>query len=84
MTQVTPDAGVRPDRVRVVDFNVLQGIPRFEGQEARFQDTLAAFRALRPDVTVLQEAWDTSRPVELVEKFTPVTRHLSHCLFISR
>jgi endonuclease/exonuclease/phosphatase family metal-dependent hydrolase len=48
------------DRLRILDFNVLHGIPAFEGQEARFQDTLAAFRALSPDILVLQEVWDTS------------------------
>jgi hypothetical protein len=40
ITRVTADAGARVERVRVVDFNILHGIPRFEGQVARFQDTL--------------------------------------------
>jgi endonuclease/exonuclease/phosphatase family metal-dependent hydrolase len=61
VTRAAPDGPVRADRVRVVDFNVLFGIPDFEGQEDRFQDTLAVFRAVRPDVIVLQEAWDTTR-----------------------
>jgi endonuclease/exonuclease/phosphatase family metal-dependent hydrolase len=61
VTRAAPDGPVKVERVRVVDFNVQVGLPGFEGQEDRFQDTLAAFRALRPDVIVLQEAWDTTR-----------------------
>jgi endonuclease/exonuclease/phosphatase family metal-dependent hydrolase len=68
VTRVAPDTGNPPARIRLVDFNALHGIPGFEGQEARFQDTLAAFRALRPDVIVLQEAWDTARHGNLARR----------------
>ncbi|HTU23530.1 MAG TPA: endonuclease/exonuclease/phosphatase family protein [Gemmataceae bacterium] len=60
VTQAATDTTIHLDRLRIVDFNVLHGIPAFDGQEARFQDTLAAFRVLDPDIIVLQEVWDTS------------------------
>ena len=60
VTQAATDTTMHLDRLRIVDFNVLHGIPGFEGQEARFQDTVAAFRVLDPDIIVLQEVWDTS------------------------
>jgi len=55
------DAGAdTPGRLRLVDLNVLHGYPDFRDQEGRFRDTLAALKALRPDVLILQEAWDTA------------------------
>ncbi len=50
-----------PERLRVIDFNVLHGYPDFPDQEGRFQDTMAAFQALQPDLLILQEAWTTPR-----------------------
>jgi endonuclease/exonuclease/phosphatase family metal-dependent hydrolase len=61
VVQFVAEAATPGERLRIVDFNVLHGAPDFAGQEARFQDTLAAFRALGPDVIVLQEAWETGR-----------------------
>src|SRR5262249_13176657 len=49
----------RPERLRIVVFNVLHGYPDFLGQEERFHNTIAAFRALQPDVLILQEVWNT-------------------------
>lgn len=58
----------RPDKLRVVDFNVLHGYPQFTDQEARFRDMLAALTALAPDILVLQEAWHTPAHGNLVER----------------
>jgi endonuclease/exonuclease/phosphatase (EEP) superfamily protein YafD len=44
-------------QLRLVDFNVLHGYPRFAGQEERYGKLLAALAALDPTVIVLQEAW---------------------------
>jgi Endonuclease/Exonuclease/phosphatase family len=57
-----------PDRLRVVDLNVLHGYPDFVDQEQRFRDTLAALRALAPDIVVLQEAWHTSAHGQLADR----------------
>jgi hypothetical protein len=59
VVQLAPEGVAPGERLCVVDFNVLHGAPDFAGQEERFQDTLAAFRALAPDVILLQEAWET-------------------------
>jgi endonuclease/exonuclease/phosphatase family metal-dependent hydrolase len=61
VAQLASEAAAPGERLRVVDFNVLHGAPDFAGQETRFQDTLAAFRALNPDIIILQEAWETGR-----------------------
>jgi endonuclease/exonuclease/phosphatase family metal-dependent hydrolase len=57
-----------PNRLRLVQFNVLHGYPRFEDHERRYQGLAAALRALAPDLIVLQEAWDTSRHGRLAER----------------
>jgi endonuclease/exonuclease/phosphatase family metal-dependent hydrolase len=71
------NTGRHPDRLRIVDFNVLHGIPGFEGQEARYQDTLAAFRLLAPDIIVLQEVWDTLAHGNMARRLGEAL-HLNH------
>lgn len=72
---IVPGAEKRrsPDRLRVVIFNMLGGYPELEHQEARFRDTLAAFRALDPDVLILQEAWQTHAHGNMAQR---VAKHL--------
>ena len=62
------DGVYKTDRIRVIDFNVLHGYPDFEDQETRFQDTLAAMRALNPDLLVLQEVWSTHAHGKMAER----------------
>ncbi len=57
-----------PQRLRLVDFNVLHGYPEFHNHEARFEDTTAALRALDPDILVLQEAWSTTEHGSMAER----------------
>jgi endonuclease/exonuclease/phosphatase family metal-dependent hydrolase len=51
----------RPQRLRVVSYNVLHGYPRFTDQEARLTDLGRALQQLSPDVALFQEAWCTQR-----------------------
>jgi endonuclease/exonuclease/phosphatase family metal-dependent hydrolase len=67
-------ATAAPDRLRVIDFNVLHGFPDFENQETRFQDTVAAFRALKPDLVILQEAWNTTSHGNMAERLADALR----------
>lgn len=57
-----------PTSLRVVSFNVLHGYPHFPDQEARAERTIAALRALEPDIVILQEAWRTRRHGDFVER----------------
>ena len=51
----------RPDRVRVLSYNVLHGYPRFDDQEDRFAALERALEQLAPDIVLFQEAWCTRR-----------------------
>jgi endonuclease/exonuclease/phosphatase family metal-dependent hydrolase len=51
----------KPQRLRVVSYNVLHGYPRFTNQEARLSDLARALEQLSPDVALFQEAWCTQR-----------------------
>ncbi|HUP23429.1 MAG TPA: endonuclease/exonuclease/phosphatase family protein [Thermoanaerobaculia bacterium] len=51
----------KPQRLRVVSYNVLHGYPRFTNQEARFSGLAQALEQLSPDVALFQEAWCTQR-----------------------
>jgi endonuclease/exonuclease/phosphatase family metal-dependent hydrolase len=57
-----------PQRLRLVDLNVLHGYPEFTDHEERFADTTAALRALAPDILVLQEAWSTAEHGNMAER----------------
>jgi endonuclease/exonuclease/phosphatase family metal-dependent hydrolase len=70
VVQAATGSTTHPDHLRIVDFNVLHGIPDFKDQEARFQDTLAAFRVVNPDLIVLQEAWDTSAHGNMAQRLS--------------
>jgi endonuclease/exonuclease/phosphatase family metal-dependent hydrolase len=74
VAQLAAEAATPGERLRVVDFNVLHGAPNFAGQEARFQDTLAAFRALKPDIIVLQEAWETREHGNMAQRLGEALR----------
>lgn len=52
---------LKPQRLRVVSYNVLHGYPRFTDQEARFAALSDELARLDPDVALLQEAWCTRR-----------------------
>ncbi len=56
--RVAPPASV-PERIRLLDYNVLHGYPGFKEQTARAERLHAAIEDLQPDVVVLQEAWRT-------------------------
>jgi len=57
-----------PDRLRLVDWNVLHGYSDFPDQEQRAALSIDALEALEPDILVLQEAWRTRRYGDLVEQ----------------
>ncbi len=63
----SPPAAV-PERLRLVDFNVLHGFPDFRDQEGRTRRLIAALRDLDPTVVVLQEVWWTARHGKLVDR----------------
>ena len=77
VAQAATGTTTNPDHLRIVDFNVLHGIPAFKDQEARFQDTLKAFRAINPDIIVLQEVWDTSAHGNMAQRLGEAL-HLNH------
>lgn len=58
----------RTERLRLVDFNVLHGYPRFADQEERYRRLLSAFEALEPTVIVLQESWSVVGHGRLAER----------------
>lgn len=58
----------RIGRLRLVDFNVLHGYPRFTDQEGRYRRLLAAFEALEPTVIVIQESWSVAGHGHLAER----------------
>jgi endonuclease/exonuclease/phosphatase family metal-dependent hydrolase len=60
--------GAPVERLRLVDFNVLHGYPRFQGQEARRERLAAALAVLDPTVVVLQEAWSVAGHGELAAR----------------
>jgi endonuclease/exonuclease/phosphatase family metal-dependent hydrolase len=57
-----------PERLRLVDFNVLHGYSSFPDQEVRAQRSIAALEALMPDIIVLQEAWRTRAHGDFVQQ----------------
>lgn len=57
-----------PERLRLVNFNVLHGYSSFPHQQQRAERSIAAFEALEPDIIVLQEAWHTRRHGDFVER----------------
>ncbi len=57
-----------PERLRIISFNVLLGYPDFHRQEERYQLALDAFRALEPDILILQESWRTRTHGDLAER----------------
>lgn len=58
----------RTERLRLVDFNVLHGYPRFADQEKRYRRLLAALEALEPTVVVVQESWSVVGHGRLAER----------------
>ncbi len=55
-----------PERLRLVNFNVLHGYSSFPNQQLRAERSIAALEALEPDIVVLQEAWHTRRHGDFV------------------
>ncbi len=57
-------------QLRVVNFNVLHGYPRFRGQESRLAHLVAALKHLEPTVLVLQEAWSVTGHGQLAARLS--------------
>ncbi len=57
-----------PDRLRLVDFNVLHGYPELVDLERRYHDLVSALEVLDPTVILLQEAWSVAGHGTLAER----------------